>query len=349
MKSYTYYLSSNTSEGYVSFFDEEVKEFKKIIVLKNISSLFKEELFTNLKVKLLSLDLDFDTILRPGTISEINAIIIPSLSTAVSVFEMYSKEIPLYADVIDFADKPHFDSDLSCSITDAGNDILLLKNKMYNHLKNAKRIHDDIEKIYISNMDFERANNEINTLISNIFNSVRGKKDNALITRRFFGTLHPHKNINYIDELTSGLEKRIFINGRPGSGKSTCLKKVASVACENGYNVEKYCCSLDPQSLDMVIVRELGLCLFDCTEPHKKVPVASGDEEFDIYNLSTNTDVDTVYSDEIMYNQNMYNIELKKAKECLYSAFIRERNLDKILSENNRDELKTRAINMVLP
>ena len=39
------------------------------------------------------------------------------------------------------------------------------------------------------------------------------------------------------------------------------LKKLAKVAEEKGFDVEVYHCGFDPNSLDMVIVRELGFAI----------------------------------------------------------------------------------------
>lgn len=347
MKSYTYYLSSYTSKGYVSFFDETLKNFKKIIVLKNVSSQLRDEIFSTLKIKLYSLNLDFDVILRPGTIGDIAAFIIPELSVTVALEELFSKELPLHSDIIDFAEKPHFDASLNINLTNIKKDIDSLKAKAYVHLKNAKMIHDDLEKLYITNIDFNKANSAVDALASKIFSGVGSMAEHGSEIKRFFGTLHPHTNVNYIDELTHDIQNRIFVEGRPGSGKSTCLKKISSIALEKGYNVEKYYCSLDPDSLDMVIIRELNICMFDCTDPHRKNPVHAGDETFDIYEISKNISVDDIYKEEILYNSNLYGIEVKKAKECLYSAFLCEKKLDKILVENNSTDLGLKVIKMI--
>ena len=66
------------------------------------------------------------------------------------------------------------------------------------------------------------------------------------------------------------------IIGANGAGKSTFLKKLAVAGLSAGFDVEIYHCSLDPKSLDMIIVRELSLCVFDSTAPHEFFPERNG-------------------------------------------------------------------------
>ena len=63
------------------------------------------------------------------------------------------------------------------------------------------------------------------------------------------------------------------------------LKKLAKAAEEKGFEVEVYHCGFDPNSLDMVIVRELGFAIFDSTAPHEYFPSREGDEIIDMYAL----------------------------------------------------------------
>lgn len=39
----------------------------------------------------------------------------------------------------------------------------------------------------------------------------------------------------------------------------------------------------DPNSLDLVVIRDLGICLFDSTSPHEYFPSRDSDEIIDIY------------------------------------------------------------------
>lgn len=63
--------------------------------------------------------------------------------------------------------------------------------------------------------------------------------------------------------------KRIYVLlGGPGSGKSTMMKKLASVSEKEGYTTERIHCSSSPFSLDGVIVKEKCVAVIDGTNPH---------------------------------------------------------------------------------
>src|SRR5690606_34119962 len=99
--------------------------------------------------------------------------------------------------------------------------------------------------------------------------------------RLFFGAATPKGAVDYIQELTASLKRRIFIKGRPGSGKSTMLKKLAAAAESRGIAVQVFHCGLDPHSLDMLIFPELSTAIFDSTAPHEYDPNRGGDEILD--------------------------------------------------------------------
>ncbi len=63
--------------------------------------------------------------------------------------------------------------------------------------------------------------------------------------------------------------KRIFIlKGSSGCGKSTLMKRVYGTAVKKGYSPDLIYCSADPQSLDGVIIPEIGIAIADGTSPH---------------------------------------------------------------------------------
>lgn len=75
-----------------------------------------------------------------------------------------------------------------------------------------------------------------------------------------------------------------IIKGGPGTGKSSFMKKVAKAASSLALDTEQIFCSSDPDSLDGVIVPQLGLCIADGTAPHVIEPVFPGASE-NIINL----------------------------------------------------------------
>ena len=64
------------------------------------------------------------------------------------------------------------------------------------------------------------------------------------------------------------------IKGGPGSGKSSLMRRLVSLACDAGLSAEAYLCGSDPASLDAAIVRGDGgsVAMIDATSPHAYDP-----------------------------------------------------------------------------
>ncbi len=82
-------------------------------------------------------------------------------------------------------------------------------------------------------MDFAKANNLSSQLIETMFSHIQLNKESRVV-HRFLGAATPEGPKDFIQNLTGDVQKRYFIKGRPGSGKSTMLKKIAAAAQESG-------------------------------------------------------------------------------------------------------------------
>lgn len=94
-----------------------------------------------------------------------------------------------------------------------------------------------------------------------------GEKRHA---REFFAAANGGEGfISYYGEIFSPerLERRYLIKGGAGSGKSSLMRRVASMAEDRGIEVERYLCSSDHTSLDGVIIGG-RVALIDATSPH---------------------------------------------------------------------------------
>ncbi len=206
-------------------------------------------------------------------------------------------------------------------------------NQIYGLYNEAKVVHDRWEHVYISNMDMNMLNTFCDATLKKIFDNTTPSGNTGIRYDRFLGGAFKDGNIDCIDSLTKGLSKRYFIKGRPGTGKSTFLKKVVQKSLELGYETEVYHCGFDVLSLDMVIIRALSLCVFDSTSPHEKFPEGINDEILDFYKNSglsgvdereekVLSDIKTEYSElmskarKIMGEAHIVRDELRRSVEC---------------------------------
>jgi hypothetical protein len=95
------------------------------------------------------------------------------------------------------------------------------------------------------------------------------------VERRLFASaISPAGLTNHLTTLTSGLDKKYLVVGKPGTGRTTLVKRVADVIRSRGFHVEYYHCCLDPDRIDHAIVPELKAGIFNASEPHALMPDA---------------------------------------------------------------------------
>ena len=210
---------------------------------------------------------------------------------------------------------------------------------MFASFAEAKKIHDEWERVYGINTDYMRLNSFGEEIITALVTE-KSREGQGKIYRRFFGTSTIDGPVNFIDDITKDLSKRYFIKGRPGTGKSTFLKKLLARLRENGYDAEVYMCSFDRNSLDMVVSRELSFCVFDATAPHEKFPERDSDRVLDFYENSGLEGTDEKYEKELMNIKSSYDMKIKEGMSFFRIAWeLKEASEKQMLSKVKDDDL----------
>ena len=145
-----------------------------------------------------------------------------------------------------------------------------------------------------------------------------------LCKERFFGASTPSGAMDYIENLTAGVSKRLFffylLKGRPGTGKSTLLRKLAAASAERGLDTEIYSCAFDSGSLDMLLWPELDRCLFDSTAPHLYEPSRPNDEIIDMYAGCVRPGTDEEFAGALEDITGRYREAIRQGTEALAEA-----------------------------
>ncbi len=191
------------------------------------------------------------------------------------------------------------------------------------------RIHDEWEKIYIGNLNFDKMEALAAQMCQKMFGNGIAEKD-ASIYDRFLGAATPEGAKDFIQDITKNIKKRYFIKGRPGSGKSTMMKKIAKFGINCGYDIEMYHCGFDSNSMDMIIAPELSVCIFDSTAPHEHFPDRAEDEIVDIYALAINSNTDEKYRAELSEITARYGCNISIATAYLNTMHKIDRQLKEI-------------------
>lgn len=292
-----YFACGNTAKGFQNFFPSNIKGLDKIYILKGGPGTGKSSLMRKIGKIFLNKDFDIEYIHCSSDPDSLDGIIIRALSVAVLDGTAPHVIEPTAPGAIE----EYINLGVAWNIpelTKSKKEILYLQSeisntypKAYAEFKIALTIHDEWEKIYIDNMDFKKANQLTEKVITDLLGTTAYPKESHIM-HRFFGGSTPKGPLDFVENITSTITTRYFIKGRPGSGKSTMLKKLVAAAEERGLDAEVYHCGFDPDSLDMVLLPELDLCIFDSTAPHEYSPIRTTDHIIDMYTelITPNTD-----------------------------------------------------------
>ena len=277
-----YFVRANTCTGEVNFLLGNLNGIDKIYLIQSEFDYLKSIFISRLCAYIQEHCKDAELIYNPNISNEFDGFIIRDKKIAVVDSELMCLNNNCILVDIDSCIKKKKYNQLVFDVYNITGQINDKLNSVYSVYQGAKQIHDEWESIYIDKMDYNLLDKYCSSLIENIVPQ-EGFDMPAITFERFFGAVFFDGNANYIDEITNDIKKRYFIKGRPGTGKSTFLKKFAKALTDKGYSVEIYHCGFDSKSLDMVICRELSVCIFDSTAPHEKFPVFETDEILDFY------------------------------------------------------------------
>ncbi|MFZ4453678.1 PRK06851 family protein [Salibacterium aidingense] len=328
-----YYAGDHTAKGFYPLYASNFQGLERIFILKGSSAAIKTDILTKLADIWKSRNYELEVIHSSSDNDNLDGIIIPYLKIGVhggtsDPFEPKEGTIEI-VDVDATLDSKHLERQQN-RIQRYQKKIKKSFQSAHQSFQTGLRIHDDLEDIYIRHLDSDKADQAAEDVGKHLFSNEEPKEKTPLTKHRFFGASTPKGVVDYIPNIIDDLEKRYFIKGRAGTGKSTFLKKQAEAAQDLGLDVEIYHCGFDPESIDMVVVRELGFCIFDSTDPHEYFPETKNDEIIDLYEKTVAPGTDEKYANTIHDLTRMYKSYMKKGITHLKKAKQDNDNLEKI-------------------
>ncbi|WP_339227177.1 AAA family ATPase [Oceanobacillus sp. FSL K6-2867] len=311
-----YYVSGNTAEGIVNYLQTNIVQLEKIIYLKHPSEMYKTNILKQLAA-IYSPVKKVEVLKSPLGTNYLDGVIILEKSAAI------------LTDRIALEDSRTIELDLQQltgeSLETAGNEEIQKKVNQFTkqaceNFATGLKIHDDLEAIYIHEMNFKRADELADNFIKDLLPQVATVNRHARVYHRLFGTNTPDGVVNEVPHLIEHLSNVYYIKGRAGTGKSTFMKKIAKACEQHGYDVELYHCSFDPKSLDMVLVRELDFCIFDSTDPHEFFPSRDSEQVVDLYLETVTPGTDEKFAKKIDAVNRNYKSYMKKGIQDLQQA-----------------------------
>ncbi|MFA1821306.1 hypothetical protein ACDX78_14215 [Virgibacillus oceani] len=310
-----YYVSANTAQGFINLLPSNVKNFKKVIILKHPSYTLKTAVINNLMERYK--DNELEILLSSKQNKYFDGVIIREKQLAVIIDDIATPDLPgaIEIDLNLFINKDlpadlHKEKELAEKYTELA----------YDNFQTGLKFHDDLEEIYINEMDFQKANALADRFIEDILKNQFQKSGESEVYYRLFGTNTADGVVNEVPHITNQVSKAYYIKGRAGTGKSTFMKKIAEACSQHGFDIEQYYCSFDPNSVDMVLVRELDFCIFDSTDPHEFSPEREQDEIIDIYEIAVTPGTDEKYAKEIGEVHDRYKSYMKNGVKNIKKA-----------------------------
>lgn len=320
-----YFACGHTAKGYINLFSSNLEPLNKLFILKGGPGTGKLPFMKKIGSALEGLGQKVEYIHSPSDPEALDGVLFPELGvgmvndTPPHLFEprapgALEEYINLGAGWNTEKLATH-----TAEILELRNQIQLNFEKAYIEFAKGLKVHDEWEKIYIRNMDFAKANQLTEEVIHTVLGSTQFDKPGS-IKHRFFGGSTPYGSMDYIPNITEDITTRYFIKGRPGTGKSTMLKKIAEKAHAQGIDTEVYHCGFDPDSLDMLLFPELKLCVFDSTSPHEYYPDRDSDQVIDTYSQLITSGTDELYEKELADIKVRYKTFTKAGTAHLASA-----------------------------
>lgn len=340
-----YYVSGNTAEGYKNKLASNVDTIKRMVYLNHPSKLMKTWLFKQI-IEQYGTSTDVEILCSSLSTEYIEGVIIRERSMAIVDGTLDTGENPeaTRIDLMKRGNTDHKDLDGLRAIKPRINELL---ENAYNQFETGLTIHDDLEAIYIQEMNFEQADQIIEQFISQHVNSIPEKQSASHIYHRMFGTNTAEGAVNVASEIMYHIPKRFILKGRAGTGKSVFMKKVAKACEQKGLDIELYHCSFDPSSIDMVAVRD-HFCIMDGTDPHEINPERVSDVVIDLYEETVTPGTDEKYAEKIQSVTATYKSYMKEGLDFIKQAghirSNREGQYIQMIPKETRQDILTKVL-----
>ena len=346
-----YFLRANTASGLVNLAESNLSGIDNLYILNGRSKFLKNIILKNVEKYTVEHGKNIECCVSPFNISQLDAVILRESKTAVidsSCITKIGKCTQIETDEFISPQKIEKYKSRQAELSKNAQEALL---GLYSSYKSAKAVHDEWEKLYIDNIDFARLNKFEEGLLENMIDK-KSSELSADCRKRFFGASTPDGSVNYINNLTEGIKTRYFIKGRPGTGKSTFMKKLAKKAQDYGYTHQIYYCSFDKNSLDMVVIPELSMCVFDSTAPHELFPEYDSDKVLDFYKEAGLSGTDERLEKEFAEIKQRYSFRISEgvAKLRLANGYLKEteRYYEKAANVELADKISDKIVRKIL-
>ncbi len=251
----------NTGSGFYSYYEYIIPEdARRIFVIKGGPGVGKSSFMKRIAREMLDRGFDVEMHQCSSDNNSLDGIVIPELDTAFidgTAPHIVDPRNPGAVDEIihlgDYWDAGSLERNKEFILRD-NMEIRKLFARAYRYLAAAKEIMDDLEEKYGRAVNLGKVNLVTEELKEELFGDWP-VSDFPGRERHLFGSAFtPGGFVDYADTVLDKAGKIYYINGQPGTGKTTMMNRLARYAVDRGLKVEYFHAPLKPHKLDSIVI-----------------------------------------------------------------------------------------------
>lgn len=268
----------NTSQGFYSFYDYIIdqQEANRVFVIKGGPGVGKSTFMRGIAEALLEKGYDVEYHCCSSDNGSLDGVVITDLKVALLDGTTPHIVDPKYPGVVDeiihLGDHWNVDGLKSNrqKILTSTKELGRLFQRAYAYLAAAKIFLNEVRFYYAGTGAFNtgRFDRMVLDLVHEIFEGTVRQSDNPKVRRLFATAITPDGPVSHLNSIMDGIGKRYIIEGDDGTGKNVLVERLMEVAMMRGFDVEVYHCSLEPESIDHLVIPGLDIAIVNSVEPH---------------------------------------------------------------------------------
>jgi len=281
------FAGGNTAEGFRSFYNHIIgQEAARVIVIKGGPGVGKSTFMKYVADHITRLGQSADFFHCSSDPGSLDGVVFPDMGVALidgTAPHTVDPRFPGAVDEILYLGDYWNESAIRASRDDivaCTRDISRLFQRAYRFLRTAGDVLDDWSEANAEALITGTANKVARSVVDQITQDAPVADRPGTERHLFASAITPDGFVNYLDTVVSGCDRRYVVRGGPGSGKSTLISRVAARAVECGMDVELFHCSLNPASLEHLVIPSIGTAIITSVEPHewKGLPDSATDD-----------------------------------------------------------------------
>jgi DNA replication protein DnaC len=321
-----YFPGGNTPDGYLSFYDQVISwlEAKKIFIIKGGPGAGKSTFMKKIAGELINKGISMEFLHCSADSNSIDGLVIPDYRVALldgTAPHLIDPKFPgCVDDIINLGD--YWDEESLAQnrtkIQETNEMYGRCYKRVYNYLKAAQIIHEDLSQIYQNAVDFKVVNREIDRVV-HLFKDIPHQDKKSQQRHLFASAITPDGLVNFLDNLFRNTNNRFLITGSPGIGKSKLLKILTETFVLKGFNVDIFHCPMNPAKIEHLIVEELSCGFITSTKPHIISQIRETDQIISLNSFIDNSKVN-YYKQHLDYDNELFWNLIDKSVKALQEA-----------------------------